>query len=240
MASPQRIHPTPAEPLHARAMDDLSFIRRTMERATAFTAVPGWGGVAMGVTALVAGGVAHQAQAPDERLAVWLGASVVALLIGGWAMAGKARRAGTTVFSWSGRRFVLSFLPPLVVGALLTYRWRARDCIEALPGTWLLLYGTGVVTGGAFSVRVVPIMGICFMLLGVSGALRTAGVGQRAHGRRIRRSPHRVRAADREEVRWLSPTWHRGIRPTARQPPPPSRGRAWRRGRGTARSSWTG
>ena len=165
MASPQRIHPTPAEPLHARAMDDLSFIRRTMERATAFTAVPGWGGVAMGITALVAGGVAHQA-APDEHLAVWLGASVVALLIGGWAMAAKARRAGTTVFSWSGRRFMLSFLPPLVVGALLTYTLARAGLHDALPGTWLLLYGTGVVTGGAFSVRAVPIMGICFMLLG--------------------------------------------------------------------------
>jgi hypothetical protein len=158
MASPQRIHPTPAEPLHARAMDDLSFIRRTMERATAFTAVPGWGGVAMGV--------AHQSQTPDERLAVWLGASVVALLIGGWAMAAKARRAGTTVFSWSGRRFMLSFLPPLVVGALLTYTLARAGLHDALPGTWLLLYGTGVVTGGAFSVRAVPIMGICFMLLG--------------------------------------------------------------------------
>lgn len=166
MASPQRIHPTPAEPLHARAMDDLSFIRRTMERATAFTAVPGWGGVAMGITALVAGGVAHQAVTPDEHLAVWLGASVVALLIGGWAMAAKARHAGTTVFSWSGRRFMLSFLPPLVVGALLTYTLARAGLHGALPGTWLLLYGTGVVTGGAFSVRAVPIMGICFMLLG--------------------------------------------------------------------------
>jgi hypothetical protein len=167
MASPQRVPRPPAEPLHARAMDDLSFIRRTMEHATAFTAVPGWGGVAMGATALVAAALANRSVTPSDRLVPWLVASVVALLIGGWAMGMKARRAGTTVFSYSGRRFVLSFLPPLVVGALLTAALARAGLHQALPGTWLLLYGTGVVTGGAFSIRVVPIMGICFVLLGV-------------------------------------------------------------------------
>ena len=186
MASPQRIPRPPAEPLHARAMDDLSFIRRTMEHATAFTAVPGWGGVAMGATALVAAALAGGSVTPSGRLVPWLVASVVALLIGGWAMAMKARRAGTTVFSYSGRRFVLSFLPPLAVGALLTAALAREGLHQALPGTWLLLYGTGIVTGGAFSIRVVPIMGICFVLLGVAAlfgppawgnALMAAGFG---------------------------------------------------------------
>jgi hypothetical protein len=186
MASPQRIPRPPAEPLHARAMDDLSFIRRTMEHATAFTAVSGWGGVAMGATALVAAALAHRGVTPAERLAPWLVASVVALVIGGWAMALKARRAGTTVFTYSGRRFVLSFLPPLVVGALLTAALARAGLHQALPGTWLLLYGTGVLTGGAFSIRIVPIMGICFVLLGMAAlfgppawgnALMAAGFG---------------------------------------------------------------
>jgi hypothetical protein len=186
MASPQRIPRPPAEPLHARAMDDLSFIRRTMEHATAFTAVPGWGGVAMGATALVAAALANPSATPSEWLVPWLVASVVALLIGGWAMALKARRAGTTVFSYSGRRFVLSFLPPLAVGALLTAALARAGLHQALPGTWLLLYGTGIVTGGAFSIRVVPIMGVCFVLLGVAAlfgppawgnALMAAGFG---------------------------------------------------------------
>jgi hypothetical protein len=167
-------------------MDDLSFIRRTMEHATAFTAVPGWGGVAMGATALVAAALAGGSVTPSGRLVPWLVASVVALLIGGWAMAMKARRAGTTVFSYSGRRFVLSFLPPLAVGALLTAALARAGLHQALPGTWLLLYGTGIVTGGAFSIRVVPIMGICFVLLGVAAlfgppawgnALMAAGFG---------------------------------------------------------------
>ena len=168
MASPQRFPPasvdTPA--LHARAMDNISFIRHTMERATAFTAVPGWGGAAMGIVALAAATVAHGRPAPDW-LATWLGAAALALAIGGWAMTRKARLAGTPVLSYQGRRFVLSYLPPIAVGALLTAALVRGGNYAPLPGTWLLLYGTGVVTGGAFSVRVVPLMGLCFMALGV-------------------------------------------------------------------------
>ncbi len=171
MASPQRIPPSPESPaLHARAMDNLSFIRQTMERATAFTAVPGWGGVIMGCVALVAAAVSRGQQGA-EWLATWLGAAIVALSIGGWAMHRKARSGGTTVFSYSGRRFVLSYVPPIAVGALLTVVLVRAGFYTILPGTWLLLYGTGVVTGGAFSVRVVPLMGICFMALGTLALL---------------------------------------------------------------------
>jgi hypothetical protein len=141
-----------------------------MERATAFTAVPGWGGVVMGGVALVAAGVSR-GQQEAEWLVTWLGAAVVALSIGGWAMRRKARGAGTTVFSYSGRRFVLSYVPPIVVGALLTVVLVRSGFYSVLPGTWLLLYGTGVVTGGAFSVRVVPLMGLCFMALGALALL---------------------------------------------------------------------
>jgi hypothetical protein len=168
------LHPKPEvspEPaLHARAMDNLSFIRSTMERATAFTAVPGWGGVAMGATALGAT-VLADGRPPAEWLGVWLAASVLALGIGGWSMALKASRGGTSVLSYSGRRFVLSYVPPLAVGALLTLVLVRAGLYAALPGTWLLLYGTGVVTGGAFSVRVVPLMGLCFMALGAIALL---------------------------------------------------------------------
>jgi hypothetical protein len=158
-------------------MDNLSFIRSTMERATAFTAVPGWGGVAMGITALGATIVANR-RSPNEWLAVWLSASGLALAIGGWAMALKARRGGTSVFSYSGRRFVLSYVPPLAVGGLLTYVLVRAGLYGALPGTWLLLYGTGVVTGGAFSVRVVPLMGLCFMAFGAIALLGPPGWGE--------------------------------------------------------------
>ena len=173
MASPQRVPARPSDDpaLHHRAMDNLRFIRQTMERATEFTAVPGWGGVGMGVLALVAAGIAETRPTTDAWLATWLATSVVALTLGGWTMARKARRAGTVVFSYSGRRFVLSYVPPLLVGALLTLAVVRTGQLGALPGTWLLLYGTGVVTGGAFSVRVVPLMGLCFMALGAVALL---------------------------------------------------------------------
>ena len=178
MAFPQRVRDTPSDPpaLHARAMDNLSFIRHTMERAAAFTAVPGWGGVGMGLVALGAAAVAAGRPA-REWLATWLLAAVAAFAIGGWTMVGKARRGGTTVLSYSGRRFVLSWIPPIAVGALLTLALVRQGSFGTLPGTWLLLYGTGVVTGGAFSVRVVPIMGLCFMALGAAALLGPATWG---------------------------------------------------------------
>lgn len=168
MASVHPIRPPHTEPpaLHARAMDNLSFIRQTMERATSFTAVPGWGGVAMGVTGLLAAGLAQSRRGTPAWVVIWLGTAVLALGIGGFTMAAKARRGGTTVFSYSGRRFVLSYLPPALVGILLTIVLVRASLLAALPGTWLLLYGTGVVTGGAYSVRAVPLMGLCFMGLG--------------------------------------------------------------------------
>ena len=178
MASPQRVPNRPDDPaLHVRAMDNLSFIRQTMERATAFTAVPGWGGVGMGVLGLAAAAVAETRTTRTEWLVTWLATSALGLTLGGWTMASKARRAGTTVFSYSGRRFVLSYVPPLLVGALLTGVLARAGLWSALPGTWLLLYGTGVVTGGAFSVRVVPLMGLCFMALGAVALFGPASWG---------------------------------------------------------------
>ncbi|HEX5005000.1 MAG TPA: hypothetical protein VFV65_06775 [Gemmatimonadales bacterium] len=150
-----------------RALDDLSFIRTTMERATAFTGVPGWGGVAMGATALVAAGLARGAASPRSWLDIWLADGVIAFLIGAWALGRKSRRLQGAALTRPARQFLLSFAPPVAVGAVLTaVLWNAGQA-ALLPGTWLLLYGAGVVTGGAFSVRAVPLMGLCLMCLGV-------------------------------------------------------------------------
>ncbi|MGH9431782.1 MAG: hypothetical protein ACRD3T_09585 [Terriglobia bacterium] len=160
-----------------RAIENLRYIRETLERSTAFTAVPGRGGMMMGLTALAAAIGASRQVTPTAWLAVWLAEAVVAFLVGGWALARKARAANVPVLSGAGRKFALSLLPPLVAGAALTGALFEVSLLHALPGVWLLLYGTAIVTGGAFSVRVVPVMGLCFMGLGCAALFAPANLG---------------------------------------------------------------
>ena len=152
-------------PIERRAADNLRFIRDTMERAAAFTAVPGWGGVAVGCTALIAGSIAF-GQSERRQFFTWLVEAGVALLLASWAVKGKSKRLSLSLQSRPARRALLSFAPPLIAGAILTAVLFPSGVLRVLPGLWLLLYGAAVVTGGAFSVRIVPVMGMCFMLLG--------------------------------------------------------------------------
>jgi hypothetical protein len=157
-------------------MADLRFIRGAMERAGAFTAVPGWGGMAMGATALAAAVIASRQPTPDQWLHTWLLEAAVAASIGGITMARKARREESPLWAGPGRKFAMGFLPALATGALLTAALRQAGAMSLLPAVWLLLYGTAVVAGGTFSVRIVPVLGVCFWGLGV-GALLVPGWG---------------------------------------------------------------
>ncbi len=152
--------------LHDRAMDNLRFIRETMERSQAFTAVSGIGGVVMGLVALVATGLAWSVPGPTAWVWVWMVAAVLGLGVALVAMSRKAHAAGTTLLAGPGRKFAWNVSPPLLVGGLMTIVMVRADLVALLPGIWLLLYGAGVVTGGAFSVRIVPAMGFTFMTLG--------------------------------------------------------------------------
>jgi hypothetical protein len=164
-------------PIDARAADHLRYIRETMESAAEFTAVPGWGGVTMGMTALAAALLAARQTTPNAWVAIWLAEAFVAVAIAAPAAATKARRANSSLFSGPGRKFVLSFAPPVVVGGFLTLALVHLGAVSVLPGVWLLLYGTAIVTGGAFSVRVVPVMGLCLMSLGAAALFAPASMG---------------------------------------------------------------
>ena len=162
------VSPAQEEPpaLHERAMDNLRYIRETMERATAFTGISGWGEVAIGGSAFLASVLAAQQSSFRAWLAIWIAEGVISLLIAGWSMDRKARAVQMPMMSGPGRKAVFSLLPPILAGALVTVVLFRAGLTSAIPGVWLLLYGTGVVTGGMFSVPVVPIMGFCFMGLG--------------------------------------------------------------------------
>ncbi len=169
----------PAEPpeMQARAMDNLRFIRETMERAGAFTAISGWGEVAIGVTAIGAAWIAARQTTPAAWLATWMADAALSVGIAFWFTAAKARAANTPLMSEPARKFVFSFSPTMLVGALLTALLYRHGLADRLPGVWLLLYGAAVITAGTFSVRIVPVMGAAFMTLGAAGLLTPAAWG---------------------------------------------------------------
>jgi hypothetical protein len=177
MAEPRPLRPELVEPpaLQARAIDNLRYIRETMERAAAFTAVPGRGMVAVGLTALCAAAVAARQPTNLDWLLVWFVEGLLALAIAVVAMTRKARRAGLPLWSGPGRKVAAGLLPPWLASAPITYVLADWGLANLLPGVWLLLYGCGVVAGGAHLVRAVPLMGTSFMALGTVALLGPPG-----------------------------------------------------------------
>ena len=156
--------------IHEHAMDQIKYIRKTMERSSAFTAVPGWGGVAMGVSALIAAYFASlhlNTQQPAFRdwFQVWVYECLLGILVGGATLWRKAQSFEEPLFEGAGRKFLLSFAPPILAGALVSYAL-LHSAPWLVPGVWLLMYGTAVVAAGTFSVKIVPVMGFCFMATG--------------------------------------------------------------------------
>ena len=157
----------PREHLHLRAARDLAFIREAMSRSAAFTSISGKGSIIMGLFAAIGTYIASLRITPGWWLAAWMWIGLIGALIGLGSMVMKARRSRTPLLRGVGRRFLVNGLSPILAGGFLTVALYGFDAIELMPGTWLLLYGTGLITGGAFSVRIVPITGICFVVLGV-------------------------------------------------------------------------
>jgi hypothetical protein len=161
--------------LSDRAIENLRFIRETMERSTHFTAVPGYGGMLMGVTALVTAYIAAQQVILRDWLITWLVEAGLAFSIGLLAMWQKSKIAGQSLFSVPARKFAFGFTPPRVVGVALTLGLWRYEHYEIMAPVWMLIYGASVVTGGAFSVRIVPVMGWIFIAFGAAGLAMPAG-----------------------------------------------------------------
>src|SRR5262245_14736241 len=164
-------------PIGDHALESIRVIRDAMERAGSFTAVPGWGTVVIGVTALAATPVSARASDGAGWLTVWVAEGFIAALLATGGVVLKARRLGLSLSSGISRRFALALVPALVAGAAMTWVLASNGLKGFLPGTWLLLYGTAVVAGGALSVRIVPLMGLAFMALGLVGLVLPASWG---------------------------------------------------------------
>jgi hypothetical protein len=179
MTSLPRFERAPVEPtpLHDHALESVRVIRDAMERAGAFTAVPGAGMIAIGLTALVATSIAAATETGSAWLATWIVEGIVASVISGFAIVRKARRLSLPLRSGPARKFALAFLPSLFAGTALTFAFAAHGLGSLLPGTWLLLYGTAVTAAGALSVRIVPVMGVSFMIVGVAALILPPGNG---------------------------------------------------------------
>lgn len=147
-------------------MDNLRFIRETMEAAGTFTAVSGWGQVVIGVTAIFAALLASRETTVSNWVLVWAAEAILALLISVWFMYNKAKTASLPLLTSSARKLLFSFTPVFVVGMVITFAFVKQGMQHLLPGIWMLLYGTAVVAAGAFSVRIVPVMGASFIVMG--------------------------------------------------------------------------
>jgi hypothetical protein len=181
MATVRPLRPDPVErdpALSDRALDNLRFIRDTMERAGTFTAISGWGIASVGVVAIMAAVVSRARPTVAWMVGTWVITAAVCIALSLALTARKARRSQLSMVSGPAQKLALAFSPAMVVGALLTVALLRIGANDLLPGVWLLLYGTAVVAGGAFSVRIIPVMGLCFMVLGAGALFAPADVGQ--------------------------------------------------------------
>lgn len=168
MNSSSRPNQAPSSPtsLQEKAEDNLRYIRASMERATLFTAVSGKAYVVVGCSALITAWLAERQSSLNLWLAVWMIELLAAAFFMLLMIAVKARGQGESLFSSTGKKLLFAFTPAMAVGGVLTLAFFLQGDLTWLPGIWLSLYGASVMTAGAHSVAVIPIMGALFLLLG--------------------------------------------------------------------------
>lgn len=158
-----------AEPVHLnrRAEENLRFIRAAMENAGVFTGISGLGYVLTGVTAIAAAWLASMQSDNQVWFWIWMTELALATVIASAFTFSKTWRQGKSLRQVTTRKLLAAFLPTMVAGGIFSLLFYQLDLTDLLPGVWLTLYGAAVITAGAWSVRVLPIMGLLFMTLGV-------------------------------------------------------------------------
>ncbi|HBX37020.1 MAG TPA: hypothetical protein DEG76_06940 [Pseudohongiella sp.] len=147
------------------AEENLRFIRSTMEQAGVFTGISGLGYLLTGLTALIAAWIAAP-YAPEIQADIWMVELLIATSVASTFTVLKTRRQGRSIRLATTRKLLSAFLPAMIAGGLLTLAGYVHNFHSLLPGIWLTLYGAAVMTAGAWSVRVLPLMGALFMVIG--------------------------------------------------------------------------
>lgn len=177
-ASPSQRPRAEPTPIDSGAVENLRYIRSTIEAAHTFTTVPGKGCIAMGITALVAVGLESVPALAAHWLTIWIGAAVVAFGAALWFMEQKAHAQGLSLRRAVARRFFMTLAPAFLSGAILTAALAGHVDRELMTGMWLLLYGSGLAACGLFAIPAVFTAGSAFMGLGTATLLLPPGSAQ--------------------------------------------------------------
>lgn len=162
----------PTSETSTNAEENLAYIRETMETASGFTAVSGWGLVGVGILGLAAAVATYMRPGGPADPIIWIPTAVLSIALSTTATARKVRQLEIPLWSGSFRKLAWVMIPALVAGGMLTLALGNAGAGLLIPGTWLALYGAAVAAGGTQSARDFRWMGICFLGLGAVSFFR--------------------------------------------------------------------
>lgn len=152
--------------LDSHAAATLRYIRASMESAVSLS-VPGSTGIASGIVGVLAAIVSSVPALRPHWLIIWLLAAVVAAGVGGALLLRQPSLSSLTIGGAPIRRFAIGLLPSLFAGAVMTWILWVNAGPRIIPGTWLLLYGCGLIAASAATARTIAILGGSFVVTGL-------------------------------------------------------------------------
>jgi hypothetical protein len=152
--------------LDLHAIATLRYIRASMDGAGS-VAIPGSAGIAMGGIGLVAAALSLMPNLASYWLPIWLVAAPLAAIVGALLLAKSGSITTFVATGTPGRKLALGLLPSLFAGAVITAVLWSAEHTSAIPGTWLLLYGCGLISASVSTTAIVARMGACFTGLGI-------------------------------------------------------------------------